>query len=89
MIKDQKLKRKFMQGYCWILLCKEPEYSYTRETWKRIAERTQELRDKLHEQGATQEEMMDLINRCRDFMNSDFSEMDIDQKAFFAELIFV
>lgn len=78
-----------MQGYCWILLCREPEYAHTKDKWIAISTRTQELRNKLEENGVTLSEIGDMISRCRDFMNKPFEDMDIDQQVFFAGVVFV
>lgn len=88
-INVKEYKKKYMQGYCWILLCKEPEYKYTKDMWIAVCKRTQEIRDKLAGAGVTLDEIGDMMTRCRDFMNKPFEEMDLDQKVFFAGVVFI
>ena len=89
MIKDLKLKRKFMQGYTWIMLARDPLYKPTKDRWLKICKRTQEIRNKLVEEGATLDEIGELITRCKQFANKKFEDMDLDQKVFLAGLIFI
>ncbi len=88
-INIKELKRKYMMGYCWILLCKDEGYLYKKDKWIDICKRTQEIRDKLANNGVTLDEIGDMMNRCRDFMNKPLQVMDLDQKVFFAELLFI
>ena len=89
MIKDPKLKRKFMQGYTWIMLARDPLYKPGKDRWLEICKRTQDLRNKLEEEGATLDEIGELITRCRQFANKKFEDMDLDQKVFLTGLIFI
>lgn len=85
----KELKRKYMMGYCWILLCQDPNYSYKRDKWLDICKRTQEIRNKLAENGVELPEMMEMMTRCRNFMNKDFEDMNLDQKVAFTEIAFI
>lgn len=82
-------KRKYMQGYCWILLCKEDGFEYKKDKWLDVCKRTQKIRDQLADNGVTMDEFGEMLNRCKDFMNKDLDRMDLDQKVFFAELMFI
>lgn len=76
-------------GYCWILLCQDKNYSYKKDKWLDICKRTQEIRNKLAENGIEPEEMMEMMTRCRNFMNKDFQDMDLDQKVAFTQIAFI